>query len=145
MCGAAGSGKTLMSMEFLIRGIQEHNEPGVFMSFEERATDLVENVASLGYDLTALIADEKLMIDQVTIDGNEIMETGEYDLEGLFIRLSAAIDSINAKRVVLDTIETLFAALTNTQIIRSELRRLFAWLKEKKLLPSLRENGATGL
>ena len=131
VCGGAGSGKTLIGMEFLIRGIQQHGETGVFMSFEERATDLAENVASLGYDLTALIADKKLVIDQVQIDRGEIMETGEYDLDGLFIRLAAAIDAVGAKRVVLDTIETLFAALTNTHIIRSELRRLFGWLKEK--------------
>ena len=131
VCGGAGSGKTLIGMEFLVRGIQQYGEPGVFMSFEERATDLAENVASLGYDLTALIADKKLVIDQVTIDRGEIMETGEYDLDGLFIRLAAAIAAVGAKRVVLDTIETLFAALTNTQVIRSELRRLFGWLKEK--------------
>ena len=131
VCGGAGSGKTLIGMEFLIRGIQQHGENGAFMSFEERATDLAENVASLGYDLTALTADKKLVIDQVQIDRGEIMETGEYDLDGLFIRLAAAIDAVGAKRVVLDTIETLFAALTNTHIIRSELRRLFGWLKEK--------------
>jgi len=131
VCGGAGSGKTLIGMEFLVRGIQQHDEHGVFMSFEERATDLAENVASLGYDLNTLIADKKLVIDQVTIDRGEIMETGEYDLDGLFIRLSAAIDEVGARRVVLDTIETLFAALTSTHIIRSELRRLFGWLKEK--------------
>ena len=131
VCGGAGSGKTLIGMEFLVRGIQQHGENGAFMSFEERATDLAENVASLGYDLTALTADKKLVIDQVQIDRGEIMETGEYDLDGLFIRLAAAIDAVGAKRVVLDTIETLFAALTNTHIIRSELRRLFGWLKEK--------------
>ncbi len=131
ICGGAGSGKTLIGMEFLVRGIQQHDEHGVFMSFEERAIDLTENVASLGYDLAALTADGKLVIDQVTIDRGEIMETGEYDLDGLFIRIAAAIAAVGAKRVVLDTIETLFAALTNTQIIRSELRRLFAWLKEK--------------
>ncbi len=131
VCGGAGSGKTLIAMEFLIRGIQQYGENGVFMSFEERASDLVENVASLGYDLTALTAGEKLVIDQVQIDRGEIMETGEYDLDGLFIRLAAAIDAVDARRVVLDTIETLFAALTNTHIIRSELQRLFRWLKEK--------------
>jgi circadian clock protein KaiC len=131
ICGGTGSGKTLIGMEFLIRGIQQHGEHGVFMSFEERATDLAANVASLGYDLTALTADKTLVIDQVTINRGEIMETGEYDLDGLFIRLAAAIDEVGARRVVLDTIETLFAALTNTHIIRSELRRLFGWLKEK--------------
>ena len=131
VCGGAGSGKTLIGMEFLVRGIQQHGENGAFMSFEERATDLAENVASLGFDLTALTADKKLVIDQVQIDRGEIMETGEYDLDGLFIRLAAAIDAVGAKRVVLDTIETLFAALTNTHILRSELRRLFGWLKDK--------------
>jgi circadian clock protein KaiC len=131
VCGGAGSGKTLIGMEFLIRGIRQHGEHGVFVSFEERATDLAENVASLGYDLTALTADRKLVIDQVQIDRGAVMETGEYDLDGLFIRLAAAIDAVGATRVVLDTIETLFAALTNTHIIRSELRRLFGWLKEK--------------
>jgi circadian clock protein KaiC len=131
VAGGAGSGKTLLGMEFLIRGIQQYDEPGVFVSFEERATDLTENVASLGYDLTALIADKKLVIDQVQIDRDDIIETGEFNLDGLFIRLNAAIDAIGARRVVLDTIETLFAALTNMHIIRSELRRLFGWLKEK--------------
>jgi circadian clock protein KaiC len=131
ICGGAGSGKTLISMEFLVRGIQNYGEHGVFMSFEERETDLAENVASLGFDLPRLIADKAFIIDQVTIDRGEIMETGEYDLDGLFIRLGAAIDAIGAQRVVLDTIETLFAALTDTQVVRSELRRLFTWLKEK--------------
>ena len=131
ICGAAGSGKTLFGMEFLIRGIRQHGEYGVFISFEERATDLAENVASLGYDLTALIAGKTLVIDQVQIDRGEIMETGEYDLNGLFIRLAAAIDAVGARRVVLDTIETLFAVLTNSHIIRAELHRLFGWLKQK--------------
>jgi circadian clock protein KaiC len=131
ICGGAGSGKTLIGMEFLVRGIQEYQEPGVFVSFEERTIDLAENVASLGFDLPSLIADKTLMIDQVTIDRGEITETGEYNLDGLFIRLGAAIDAIGAKRIVLDTIETLFSALTNTQVIRSELHRLFSWLKEK--------------
>ncbi len=130
VCGSAGSGKTLIGMEFLVRGIQQHGEPGVFMTFEERAVDLTENVASLGYDLADMIADNTLVIDQVTIDRGEISETGEYDLDGLFIRLAAAINEVGARRVVLDTIETLFAALTNTRVIRSELRRLFDWLKE---------------
>ena len=130
VCGGAGSGKTLIGMEFLIRGIQQHGEPGVLISFEERATDLAENVASLGYDLAALIVDNSLVIDQVTIDRGEITETGEYNLDGLFVRIGAAIAACGARRMVLDTIETLFAALTDTLIIRSELRRLFGWLKE---------------
>ena len=131
VCGSSGSGKTLLGMEFLVRGIEEHSEPGVFMCFEERERDLAENVASLGFDLTSLIADKKLMIDQVTIDHDEILESGEYNLDGLFIRLGASIDAVGAKRVVLDTIEVLFAALTNLHILRSELHRLFLWLKEK--------------
>ena len=131
VCGGSGSGKTLMGMEFLVRGIQDYNEPGVFMCFEERAKDLAANVSSLGFDLPALIASKKLVIDPVTIDREEIMETGEYSLDGLFVRLNAAIDAVGAKRVVLDTVEALFAALSNQNILRSELRRLFAWLKEK--------------
>ena len=131
LCGGSGSGKTLFGMEFLIRGIQQYGEHGVFMSFEERPKDLAENFASLGYDLPGMIADKTFMIDQISIDRGEITETGEFDLEGLFIRLAFAIDAVGAKRIVLDTIETLFSALTNAQIIRSELRRLFFWLKER--------------
>ncbi|HTI80080.1 MAG TPA: circadian clock protein KaiC [Acetobacteraceae bacterium] len=131
ICGSSGCGKTLFGMEFLIRGIQQYNENGIFVSFEERPRDLAENVASLGYDLPGMIADKKLIIDQISIDRSEITETGEFDLEGLFIRLAFAIEAVGAKRVVLDTIETLFAALTNAHVIRSELRRLFFWLKEK--------------
>ena len=128
ICGGSGGGKTLLAMQFLVRGIEEHGEPGVFMCFEERESDLAANVASLGFDLPALIAQKKLVVDQVTIDRDEILETGEYNLDGLFIRLGAAIDTVGAKRVVL---EALFAALTNLHILRSELRRLFLWLKEK--------------
>lgn len=131
ICGGAGSGKTLLGMEFLVMGIQQYDEPGVFMSFEERAGDLAKNVASLGFDLPALIDANKLVIDHVHIERSEIEETGEYDLEGLFIRLGYAIDSIGARRVVLDTIEALFSALTNAAILRAELRRLFQWLKDK--------------
>ncbi len=131
VCGGSGSGKTLFGMEFLVRGIQEHNEPGVFMCFEERAADLAQNVASLGFDLPALTAANKLVIDQVIIERSEIQEAGEYDLEGLFIRLGAAIDAVGARRVVLDSIEALISALSNHLILRSELRRLFVWLKEK--------------
>jgi circadian clock protein KaiC len=131
ICGGAGSGKTLFGMEFLVRGIQQYGEPGVFMSFEERATDLTENVASLGYDLAALCEEENLIIDQVVMDRSEMVEAGEYNLDGLFIRLGGAIAAINAKRVVLDTIEMLFGVLNDTQIIRTELQRLFGWLKEK--------------
>ena len=131
ICGSAGCGKTLMAMEFLVRGAAQFNELGVFMSFEESSDELAQNVASLGFDLKDLIAREKIFIDQVRIERSEIEETGEYDLEGLFIRLNHAIDSIGANRVVLDTIESLFGGLANEGILRAELRRLFRWLKEK--------------
>ena len=131
VCGTAGCGKTLMGMEFLIRGALEYGEPGVFMAFEETAEELTQNVASLGWDLEQLTAEEKISIDYVHIDPNEIEETGEYSLEALFIRLSYAIDAIKAKRVVLDTVEVLFAGLSNASIVRAELRRLFRWLKTK--------------
>ncbi|KXS32118.1 MAG: Circadian clock KaiC 1 domain protein [Candidatus Gallionella acididurans] len=131
VCGSAGCGKTLLAMEFLVRGATQFNEPGVFMAFEETAKDLTQNVASLGFDLNDLIARKKMVLDFVYIERSEIEETGEYDLEGLFIRLGLAIDSIGAKRVVLDTIESLFAGLPNPLILRAELRRLFRWLKDK--------------
>lgn len=131
ICGSAGCGKTLMSMEFLVRGIVEYGEPGVFVTFEERAEDLAENVRTLGFDLDELIQQEKLVVDYVHVERSEIEETGEYDLEGLFLRLGFAIDSIGAKRVVLDTLEVLFGGLENHGILRAELRRLFRWLKEK--------------
>jgi len=131
MCGAAGCGKTLFAMTFLINGVNEFNEPGVLMSFEERERDLETNVASLGYDVAALVERKQLVVDYVYIERAEIEESGEYDLEGLFVRLGHAIDSIGAKRVVLDTIEALFSGLDDTAILRSELRRLFAWLKDK--------------
>ncbi|HEY9607052.1 MAG TPA: circadian clock protein KaiC, partial [Allocoleopsis sp.] len=131
VCGTAGCGKTLMGMEFLVRGALEYDEPGVFMAFEETAEELTQNVASLGWDLDQLVADEKLTIDHVYIERHDIEETGEYDLEGLFIRLACAIASVKAKRVVLDTIEVLFAGLSDAATIRAELRRLFRWLKAK--------------
>lgn len=131
ICGSAGCGKTLMSIEFIVRGATEFNEPGVFMAFEEKADELTVNTLSLGFDLEKLVQEKKIRLDYVHIDRSEIEETGEYDLDGLFIRLSHAIDSIGAKRVVLDTIENLFSGLTNESIIRAELRRLFQWLKEK--------------
>jgi len=131
VCGGAGCGKTLLSMEFLVRGATEFGEPGVFIAFEETTEELTENVASLGIDLQALVASKKLLLDYIFVDRSEFQETGEYDLEGLFIRLGYAIDSIKAKRVVLDTIEVLFGALPNQSIVRAELRRLFRWLKEK--------------
>jgi circadian clock protein KaiC len=131
ICGAAGSGKTLFSIEFIVRGALEFNEPGVFVAFEEKAEELAINVASLGFDLEALQKDKLIKLDHVHIERSEIEETGEYDLEGLFIRLGYAIDSIGAKRVVLDTIENLFSGLANQAILRAELRRLFQWLKDK--------------
>lgn len=131
VCGGAGCGKTLLAVEFIVRGAIQFNEPGVFMSFEETSEDLSKNVRSLGFDLDDLIRREKLAMDFVRVERSEIEETGEYDLEGLFVRLNHAIDSIKAKRVVLDTVETLFAGLTNTAILRAELRRLFLWLKDK--------------
>jgi circadian clock protein KaiC len=131
ICGKAGSGKTLMAMEFLVRGAVQYGEPGVFMSFEESAEELTQNVASLGWDLQALIASKNMAIDYVHIERSQLEEIGEYDLEALFIRLGYAIDSIKAKRVVLDTIEVLFGGLSNDAIVRAELRRLFLWLKDK--------------
>lgn len=131
ICGSAGCGKTLFAVEFIVRGAREFNEPGVFFAFEEKASDLTANVASLGFDLDKLQKEKKLKIDYIHVDKTEIEETGEYDLEGLFIRLNHAIDSIGAKRVVLDTIENLFAGLSNQGILRAELRRLFTWLKDK--------------
>ncbi|HCU21081.1 MAG: KaiC 1 [Bacteroidetes bacterium GWE2_41_25] len=133
VCGGAGCGKTLFGMEFLVRGATQFNEPGVFMSFEETNEELIKNVSSLGFDLEGLIIQKKIALDHVHIERSEIEETGEYDLEGLFIRLGYAIDSIGAKRVVLDTIESLFAGLPNQLILRAELRRLFRWLKEKEV------------
>lgn len=131
VCGGPGSGKTLLAVEFLARGAQEYGEPGVFMAFEETADDLAKNVASLGIDLEDLVAREKLFVDYVYIERSEIEETGEYDLEGLFIRLASAIDTVGAKRVVLDTLEVIFAGFSNESILRSELRRLFRWLKDR--------------
>ena len=131
ICGGPGCGKTLMAIEFIVKGATLFNEPGVFMAFEEKAKELATNVASLGFDLEKLQKNKKIRLDYVHIDRSEIEETGEYNLDGLFIRLENAIDSINAKRVALDTIENLFAGLTNLGILRAELRRLFHWLKEK--------------
>ncbi|WP_031525456.1 circadian clock protein KaiC [Dyadobacter crusticola] len=133
ICGGAGSGKTLMAMEFLVHGAQKFNEPGVFVAFEEKSEELAQNVISLGYDLKQLEQDRLIKIDHVHVERHEIEETGEYNLEGLFIRLGYAIDSIGAKRIVLDTLESLFSGLGNQAILRAELRRLFQWLKEKQV------------
>jgi circadian clock protein KaiC len=131
ICGGAGCGKTLLAMEFLVRGITQFDEHGVFMAFEETAQELTENVRSLGFDLQDLVAQKKLLVDFVRVERQEVEETGEYDLEGLFVRLAYAIDTVGAKRVVLDTIESLFSGFSNTAVLRAELRRLFRWLKDK--------------
>ncbi|MDB6115708.1 MAG: KaiC 1, partial [Lacunisphaera sp.] len=131
VCGGAGCGKTLLAAEFLVRGAVEFDEPGVLMAFEETEKELKANVASLGFDLEGLVRRKKIVVDYVHIERNEVQESGEYDLEGLFVRLNHAIDSIGAKRVVLDTLEVLFASLPNEAMLRAELRRLFRWLKEK--------------
>jgi circadian clock protein KaiC len=133
ICGGPGCGKTMLGMEFLVRGALEFDEPGVFMSFEETTDDLVQNVASMGFDLAALQRRRRLYIDEVRVARSEIHETGEYDLEALFIRLEHAIDSIGAKRVVLDTLEALFGGFSNAAVLRAELRRLFDFLKQKKV------------
>jgi circadian clock protein KaiC len=131
VCGSAGCGKTLLALEFLVRGATEHGEPGVFLAFEETAEELTANVRSLGFDLDDLVARQLLLLDHVHLERGEIEETGAYDLEGLFIRLGHAIDSVGARRVALDTIETLFAGLSDEAVLRSELRRLFRWLKDR--------------
>ena len=131
VCGSAGCGKTMLALEFLVRGATQFGEPGVFMMFEENAQELTANVRSLGFDLDKLVAKKNILLDHVRVECSEIEETGEYDLEGLFIRLGHAIDSIGAKRVVLDTVEALFAGLPNHAILRAELRRLFRWLKDR--------------
>ncbi|MBC7559778.1 MAG: circadian clock protein KaiC [Dermatophilaceae bacterium] len=131
--GASGSGKTLFGIEFLVRGAREFAEPGVLMTFEESATDVVENVASLGFDLAQLEEDGLLVVDAVHVDSAEIVAAGAFDLDGVFIRLASAVDEVGAKRVVLDTIEVLFGVLGNEAIVRGELGRLFGWLKDRGL------------
>ena len=144
ICGGPGCGKTLLATSFLINGAILFGEPGVFMSFEESTEDLIQNVASLGYDLGGLIAQKKIALDFVRVERSEIEESGEYDLEGLFVRLGYAIKSVGAKRVVLDTLEVLFAGLGDTQILRSELRRLFAWLKDQGVSAIITAERGTG-
>lgn len=133
VCGGPGCGKTLLGMEFLVRGATRYREPGVFLAFEETAEELTRNVRSLGFDLKELTDQNLIKVSHIRIERSEIEETGEYDLEGLFIRLGAAVDALKARRVVLDTIETIFSGLSNTAVLRAELRRLFRWLKERKL------------
>ena len=131
VCGSAGCGKTLFATTFLIHGARDFDEPGVFVTFEERPGDIVDNVASLGFALNKLVDDQKIAFEYIALDRSELEEAGEYDLEGLFLRLEAAIDSVGAKRVVLDTIESLFSVFSNQAILRAEIRRLFDWLKDK--------------
>jgi circadian clock protein KaiC len=131
VCGSAGCGKTLFATTFLIHGAREYGEPGVFVTFEERPGDIVSNVASLGFALNKLVDDQKIAFEHIALDRSELEEAGDYDLEGLFLRLESAIDSIGAKRVVLDTIESLFSVFSNEAILRAEIRRLFDWLKDK--------------
>jgi circadian clock protein KaiC len=131
VCGAAGCGKTMLAAEFLVNGATKYGEPGVFMMFEESAEELAENVLSLGFDLRKLQKSKRLAVDSVRVDRSGMQETGEFELDGLFMRLGAAIDSVKAKRVVLDTIEALFGGISNHAIVRSELRRLFGWLKDR--------------
>ncbi len=133
VCGSAGSGKTLLASEFIVRGARQFGEPGVFMAFEETERDLSKNVSSLGFDLQQLIRAKKLIVDHVHVERSEIQETGDYDLEGLFVRLGSMIDEIGAKRVVLDGLEALFSGLPNEGILRAELRRLFRWLKGREV------------
>jgi len=146
VCGGPGSGKTLLGMEFLVRGAVHYDEPGVFVCFEETINELLQNAAGLGFDLNELWQSKRIFIDHILIERSEIEETGEYDLEGLFIRLDQAIKSVGAKRIVLDTIESLFSGLSNFSILRAELRRLFRWLKEKGMTAVITgEKGADGL
>ena len=133
VAGGAGSGKTMLAMEFLARGAAEFDEPGIFLAFEESKADLVQNFMSIGLDLEALIAEKKLVIDYLHLDPSEIHEAGDFDLEGLFFRLGLAVDAVGAKRVAIDTIEILFSAFENHAVIRAELQRLFRWLKDRHL------------
>ncbi len=144
VCGSAGSGKTLLAMEFLVRGATDHGEPGLFIAFEETAEELAKNVQSLGFEVADLVARKLIDIDYVHVDRSEIEETGEFDLEGLFVRLGFAIDSIGAKRVVIDTIEVLFSGLSNTLILRDEISRLFRWLKKKGVTAVITAERAEG-
>src|SRR3984957_14964355 len=144
ICGGPGCGKTVVAATFLVNGAVMFDEPGVFMSFEESSADLIRNLASLGYDLAALVKQKKIAMDFVRVERSEIEESGEYDLEGLFVRLGYAIKSVGAKRVVLDTLEVLFAGLGDTQILRAELRRLFAWLKDQNVSAIITAEQGTG-
>jgi circadian clock protein KaiC len=144
--GGPGCGKTLFGISFLVAGVRQFDEPGVLIAFEETAEEIAQNVRSLGYDLEALVAERKLAVDHVRVERSEIEETGDYDLEGLFVRLAHAIDSVKAKRVVIDTLEVLFAGLSNHAILRAELRRLFRWLKDRDVTAIVTaERGPSGM
>jgi circadian clock protein KaiC len=145
VCGGPGSGKTLLGLTFLVNGATLFGEPGVLMTFEENAEEIASDVASLGFDLPGLVASGKLAVDYVRVERAEIEETGEYDLEGLFVRLDYAIRTVGAKRVVLDTIESLFAGLKNDGVLRSELRRLFRWLKDEGVTAVITGERGNGL
>jgi circadian clock protein KaiC len=145
VCGGPGCGKTMLAMEFLVRGATEFGEPGVLMTFEETSDEMSRNVESLGFGLKALVARKKLFLDYVRVEPSEIQETGEYDLEGLFIRLQHAVDSIGAKRVVLDTLEAVFSGFSNTGMLRAEIRRLFRWLKDRGLTTVVTAERGEGL
>jgi circadian clock protein KaiC len=145
VCGGPGSGKTLLALTFLVNGAVRFDEPGVLMTFEENGDEIASDVASLGFDLPALIEAKKLAVDYVRVERSEIEETGEYDLEGLFVRLDYAIQTVGARRVVLDTIESLFAGLSNDGILRSELRRLFRWLKDRGMTAVITGERGDGL
>src|SRR5689334_7558567 len=144
VCGSAGCGKTLLAMEFLIRGATEFGEPGACITFEETEKELAQNVRSLGFDVDTLVSENKLAFDYIHVERSEIEETGEYDLEGLFLRLGLAIDSVGARRVVLDTIESLFSGFNNMAVLRSELRRLFRWFKDKGVTVIITGERGTG-
>src|SRR5690349_19516660 len=144
VCGAAGCGKTLFGMEFLVRGATQYDEPGAYITFEETAEELAQNVRSLGFDVDTLVSENKLAFDYIHVERSEIEETGEYDLEGLFLRLGLAIDSVGARRVVLDTIESLFSGFNNMAVLRSELRRLFRWFKDKGVTVIITGERGTG-
>jgi circadian clock protein KaiC len=133
VCGGAGCGKTMFGIEFLVRGALEYNEPGVLMAFEETPEDIARNVASLGFDIQHLADKQKLFLDYVSVEPREIQESGDYDLDGLFIRLQSAVDAVGAKRVMFDTIEAIFSGFSNTGTLRAEFRRLFRWLKDRGL------------
>lgn len=145
VCGAAGCGKTLFGMQFLIRGALDFNEPGAFVAFEESEEDLAKNVASLGFDLNELQRRKLLSVDHIRVERQEIEENGEYDLEGLFIRLALALDSVKAKRLVIDTLETVFGGMSNHGLLRSELKRLFNWLKERGVTTIITAERGDGL